>query len=249
MRSLSTRATHRTTSATPRRGARAGVIDDATWAACKARQAKLHKAIGYSAEGWKPGQAVKARRPKYLFSGFDSRCATCGGGFVMVDRDVLGCHAWHAKGTCDNRRRVKRQELEDRVLTAFTTRFLAKANFDAFCIEFTKEANRLRMEQRTGLSGAKRDLERTRREIEEDHRRHRGRLRRSGVERPHGPSSGEEGRIDLAVRRRRRTACRYCIRTWRASTSATSSGWSRRCSLARRRAARRARPCVHSSIG
>ena len=84
----------------------------------------------------------------------------------MVDGDVLGCHAWHAKGTCVNRRRVKRQELEDRVLTAFTTRFFAKANFDAFCIEFTKETNRLRMEQRAGLSGAKRDLERTRREIE-----------------------------------------------------------------------------------
>jgi site-specific DNA recombinase len=68
--------------------------------------------------------------------------------------------------TCDNRRRIKRQELEGRALTALTTKFFEPAAFTVFCEEFVAETNRLRMEARAGLSGTKRDLERTRREIE-----------------------------------------------------------------------------------
>lgn len=37
--------------------------------------------------------------------------------------------------------------------------------FEEFCREFAKEMNRLRMEQRAGLSGAKRELERVKREL------------------------------------------------------------------------------------
>jgi hypothetical protein len=44
---------------------------------------------------------------------------------------------------------------------------MRKDFFDDFCREFTKEMNRLHMEQRAGLVGAKRELERVRREIEQ----------------------------------------------------------------------------------
>ena len=43
---------------------------------------------------------------------------------------------------------------------------LRKDFFEEFCREFAKEMNRLRMEQRAGLSGAQRDLERVRRDIQ-----------------------------------------------------------------------------------
>jgi site-specific DNA recombinase len=38
--------------------------------------------------------------------------------------------------------------------------------FEEFCREFAKEMNRLRMEQRAGVTGAKRELERVKREIQ-----------------------------------------------------------------------------------
>jgi site-specific DNA recombinase len=42
---------------------------------------------------------------------------------------------------------------------------MRKDLFEEFCREFAKEMNRLRMEQRAGLSSAKRDLERVKRDI------------------------------------------------------------------------------------
>ena len=42
---------------------------------------------------------------------------------------------------------------------------MRKDFFDEFCREFAKEMNRLRMEQRAGLSSTKRDLERVKRDI------------------------------------------------------------------------------------
>ena len=43
---------------------------------------------------------------------------------------------------------------------------MRKDFFEEFCREFAREMNRLRMEQRAGLSGAKRELERVKREIQ-----------------------------------------------------------------------------------
>jgi hypothetical protein len=43
---------------------------------------------------------------------------------------------------------------------------MRKAFFEEFCREFAKEMNRLRMEQRAGLNGAKRELERVKRGIQ-----------------------------------------------------------------------------------
>ena len=51
------------------------------------------------------------------------------------------------------------------MLNALKTKLLRKDFFEEFCREFAKEMNRLRMEQRAGLSSAKRDLERVKRDI------------------------------------------------------------------------------------
>ena len=52
------------------------------------------------------------------------------------------------------------------MLSALQTKLLRKDFFEEFCREFAKEMNRLRMEQRAGLSSAKRELERVKREIQ-----------------------------------------------------------------------------------
>ena len=90
----------------------------------------------------------------------------CGAGFVVYYRDRLGCFGTRERGTCTNTLTIPRQEVESRVLAALQEKLLRQDFFDEFCREFAKEMNRLRMEQRASLSGAKRELERVKREIE-----------------------------------------------------------------------------------
>ena len=52
------------------------------------------------------------------------------------------------------------------MLSALQDKLMRKDFFEEFCREFAKEMNRLRMEQRAGLSGAKRELERVKRDIQ-----------------------------------------------------------------------------------
>ena len=83
----------------------------------------------------------------------------------MHSREFLGCFGARDRGTCTNRLRISRLDVENRVLNALKTKLLRKDFFEEFCREFAKEMNRLRMEQRAGLSSAKRDLERVKRDI------------------------------------------------------------------------------------
>ncbi len=138
------------------------ILDDELWQAVQTRYAGVQRK-------WKSGEEGKRfnqfRRPKYLFSGL-TKCGECGAGFVVYSREHLGCFGTRARGTCTNKLTIPRQEVEERVLRALQDKLLRKDFFDEFCREFAKEMNRLRMEHRAGLSGAKRELERVKREIQ-----------------------------------------------------------------------------------
>ncbi|MCC6163751.1 MAG: zinc ribbon domain-containing protein [Acidobacteria bacterium] len=95
-----------------------------------------------------------------------TKCGECGAGFVVYYRDRLGCFGTRERGTCTNKLTISREEVEERVLTALQEKLLRKDFFEEFCREFAKEMNRLRMEQRASLSGAKRELERVQRDIQ-----------------------------------------------------------------------------------
>ncbi|MGE3955542.1 MAG: recombinase family protein [Vicinamibacterales bacterium] len=138
------------------------IVDDELWRAVQARYARVQKQWKTAEPGKRFRQFV---RPKYLFTGM-TKCGVCGAGFVVYYRDRLGCFGTRERGTCTNTLTIPRQEVEARVLKALQEKLLRKDFFEEFCREFTKEMNRLRMEQRASLSGAKRELERVRREIE-----------------------------------------------------------------------------------
>ena len=63
-------------------------------------------------------------------------------------------------GACDNHLTIRRDEIEARVLSALQDKLLRQELFEEFCDEFTREMNRLRMEQRASLSAAEREIER-----------------------------------------------------------------------------------------
>src|SRR3989449_1044039 len=137
------------------------VVSDELWQSAKARQASIQRK--WSAK--EPRRFNQFRRPKYLFSGL-TKCGECGAGFIVYSREYLGCFGARGRGTCSNKLTIPRQEVEERVLCALQDKLMRKDFFEEFCREFAKEMNRLRMEQRGGLTAAKRELERIRRGIQ-----------------------------------------------------------------------------------
>jgi site-specific DNA recombinase len=132
------------------------IVDDELWQAAKARQASVHRKWSSAKDERRFNQF---RRPKYLFSGL-TKCGECGAGFIVYSREHLGCFGARDRGTCTNRLTIRRQEVEERVLRALREKLMRQDFFDEFCREFAKEMNRLRMEQRAGLTSAQRELAR-----------------------------------------------------------------------------------------
>jgi site-specific DNA recombinase len=102
---------------------------------------------------------VKARRPRYLFSGL-TKCGVCGSGFVLKSRNRLSCFGAHDTGVCSNHLTIRRDEVEARVLHALQEKLLRRDLFEEFCQEFTREMNRLRMAARAGITAAEQELAR-----------------------------------------------------------------------------------------
>jgi site-specific DNA recombinase len=125
------------------------IVDDQLWQAAKARQAATRRRV--------EAGIVRARRPKYLFSGL-TKCGACGGGYILSSRDTLRCFNATARGTCGNTRTLARHELEGRVLRAMQERFFDPGAFREFCAGFTEEMNRLRREHRVKVSAAPREI-------------------------------------------------------------------------------------------
>ncbi len=134
------------------------IIDDDLWQAAKARQASTRHTM-------KAG-IVYARRPKYLFSGL-TQCESCGGGFVLSSHDLLTCFNARSRGTCDNFRSIKRQDVEARALRAMRELFFEPGAFAAFCEGFTAELTLQRREHLAQLAGARRELMAVQRRLNE----------------------------------------------------------------------------------
>ena len=137
------------------------IIDQEIWDAVKARQGSL----AYAVEE-KDGQTLnERRRPKHLFAGL-VKCGCCGGGYSMISKDLLGCTTARNKGTCDNRLNIRRDALEASILDGLRHHLMEPDLFRAFCEEFTREVNRLRIERGVDLEAKRRELERTERDLD-----------------------------------------------------------------------------------
>ncbi len=136
------------------------IIDQDVWQAVKARQAITRRAMALHP------RPERHRRPKYLFSGLTA-CGACGGAYVMYSHDHLACAASRERGTCTNRVTIRRDEIEDRVLAALREKLMDPRRFARASAAFVKTINRLRREQRAGLSGMARELAAADRQIQE----------------------------------------------------------------------------------
>jgi hypothetical protein len=128
------------------------IVSDQLWADVKDRQAHSRHVVRAA------GNIGGVKRPQYLFSGL-TKCGVCGAGFIMTGKHRLGCFGAREQGRCDNHLTIRRDEVEARVLKALQEKLLNQELFEEFCDEFTREMNRLRMEQRAAMTSAKRVIE------------------------------------------------------------------------------------------
>jgi site-specific DNA recombinase len=83
----------------------------------------------------------------------------------MISADLIGCSTARNKGACENRKRIQRDRLEDRVLNALRYHLMDPTLFKEFCGEFTREMNSHRMEGSALLASVHSEVKRIEREL------------------------------------------------------------------------------------
>ena len=117
------------------------IIDDDLWQKVKARQdaTALGKHDKSNTEGF-----WDRRRPRFLLSGL-IKCGCCGSTFVKISQQHFGCASARNKGTCENKRTIRRDVLEAAVLNGLQLHLMDEELLGVFCEEYTRHLNALRM--------------------------------------------------------------------------------------------------------
>ena len=140
------------------------LIDQELWEKVKARQGALSlKQVAAKSEGHAVAGFWDRRRPRTLFSGL-MKCGCCGGGFIKISAHYFGCATARNKGTCDNLAAIKRDVLEETVLSGLHHQLMDPALIEIFCTEYTKHLNRLRIDAAALQEGYKAELAKIKRE-------------------------------------------------------------------------------------
>ena len=136
------------------------IVEDELWERVKARQTATRSAI-IKPEGVR---SERARRPRYLFSGLLT-CGDCGGGFTLVGKVHYGCANSRNRGTCDNRLTIRRDVLEETVLSGLRDNLLHPDLVREFVAEYQREFNRLRQGEEAAHAAMQRELTKVESEI------------------------------------------------------------------------------------
>ena len=138
------------------------IIDQELWQAVKSRQ----KGLTFKKQSKQDGDKLwDRRRPKYLFSGLMT-CGECGGGFSKISKDHFGCSTARNKGTCSNRRSIRRDVLEETVLNGLQHHLMDPELAALFAEEYTAHMNKLRIDRNTSLEAWKAEWERADKELD-----------------------------------------------------------------------------------
>jgi site-specific DNA recombinase len=116
-----------------------------------------------AAEAFRPPE--RQMRPKHLFSGLMA-CSACGGAYVAIGKDHVGCSRHKESGTCANGGGTRRSEIERRVLAAVQRKLLAPEALRAALKAYHEERARLRSQARSRQGELEGRLPKLAREIE-----------------------------------------------------------------------------------
>jgi len=137
------------------------IIDDALWNRVKERQKSLRQTVAGDAAELRP---ERARRPAYLLSNL-IKCGACSGGYSMVNARDYGCSNARNRGTCSNRLRIRRDELEESVLSGLKTHLMAPELVKEFIAEHNRDHNRTNAEREREHERRKEEAQKVERQI------------------------------------------------------------------------------------
>ena len=135
------------------------IIDQDLWNRVKNRQGKLKLHSKSRKAFW------SKQRPRYLLSGL-VRCDACGGGMSMISRTHMGCSNARNKGTCNIRRSIKRQTIEEMVLNGLRFHLMDPALCEVFSEEYARELSRLQRQTHASRENLKSECDQIERELD-----------------------------------------------------------------------------------
>jgi hypothetical protein len=138
------------------------IVDEELWQRVKARQGRIRETVTENAEG--TVRSARACRPIYFLSHL-VKCGCCGGGFSKISRDHYGCSNARNRGTCENMLTIRRDVLEESVLSGLRSHLLAPELLEEFTREYVAELNRHNRERDAGRSKAEADLAKVTRQV------------------------------------------------------------------------------------
>ncbi len=92
-------------------------------------------------------------------------CGCCGGKYGIVVNDRYGCLGHFRKGTCDNGRTIRRDDIERRVLAGLTDKLVSPEAVAVAVRAYAEETNRQNHERRAQAEISRRALEKIERGI------------------------------------------------------------------------------------
>jgi site-specific DNA recombinase len=137
------------------------IVDDELWRRVKQRQAELAKQFEATTIGVRAARAERLnrlRRPAFLLSGLLT-CGCCGGKCGIVVNDRYGCLGHFRKGTCDNGRTIRRDDIECRVLAGLTDKLVSPEAVAVAVRAYAEESNRQNHQRRAQVEADFRSLE------------------------------------------------------------------------------------------
>lgn len=106
------------------------IIDDALW-----------QQVQEQLEARSSGPAERQRRPRHLLSRL-GQCGVCGGSWIVTRADYFGCASVIDGNACTNRRLIRKDEYERRVLADLQAQLLAPDVIEAYLAEYRAEHTR-----------------------------------------------------------------------------------------------------------
>ena len=106
-----------------------------------------------------------SKRRKFFLSGL-LKCGKCGGGYTIVSTDRYGCANRKNRGTCNNSKTVKRQDIEGRVLSGLKNRLLEPKAISLFMDEYIALLKKAEIDNEFEQKGFKQELRKTETQID-----------------------------------------------------------------------------------
>jgi site-specific DNA recombinase len=105
------------------------------------------------------------RRARHLFTGL-MVCAECGASMIAVGKDYMACDHARNQGTCNNKRGIKRDRIEELVLNTLKTQLMQPHHVEEFVGAFHAEINRMEKGRHGEREQKAKQLERINRKLD-----------------------------------------------------------------------------------